>query len=148
MRLEEPTNAYLFQTAQLLLSLYELRREKKMREARHWFLSSFRPETPADFLRLCPPGSETEAYFRMVYSYWEMAASFVTAGIMDSDLFIHNNGELVQVWERIRPLVAAWREAWNNPLAVKNLEEVARRGTMYMKRAHPQAHETFVSKLS
>jgi hypothetical protein len=144
---EHSANTQLFQTAQLLLSLYELRRETKLREARQWFLSSFRPETPTDFFRLCPPGSETETYFRMVSSYWELAASFVTAGIVDQDLFIHNNAELLQVWERIRCLVPAWREAWNNPLAVKNLEEVAKRTAAYMNQAHPLAHETFISKM-
>jgi hypothetical protein len=118
-----------------------------MREAREWFLSSFRPGTVSDFPLICPPGSDQEVFFRMVYSYWEMAASFVTAGIVDEDLFVHNNSELLQVWERIRVLVPLWRKAWNNPLIVKNMEEVAQKAVDYLNRADPEAHATFVAKM-
>lgn len=133
--------------ADLLLSLYELRRESKMREARHWFLASFRPRTAGEFLILCPPGSVQEGYFRMVYSYWEMAASFVIAGVIDQYLFVHNNSELLQVWERIRVLVPAWREAWNNPLTLKHMEAVAEMAIDYLTQGHPEAYTTFVSKM-
>lgn len=147
LKREQIVEERLYQGARLLLYLYELRREPKMREARQWFLSSFRPETVNDFPLICPPGSDQEVFFRMVYSYWEMASSFVTAGIVDEDLFIHNNSELLQVWERIRLLVPLWRRAWNNPLIVKNIEEVARKAVDYLNRADPEAHATFVAKM-
>jgi hypothetical protein len=144
---EQITDQRLYHGACLLLSLYELRREPKMRVAREWFLSSFWPETVDDFPRICPPGSDQEVFFRMVYSYWEMASSFVTAGIVDENLFIHNNSELLQVWERMCVLVPPWRRAWNNPLIVKNMEEVARKAVDYLNRADPEAHATFVAKM-
>ncbi len=83
----------------------------------------------------------------MVYSYWEMASSFVTAGLVDETLFIHNNSELLQVWERIRVLVPAWRQAWNNPLIVKNMEEVAQIAANYLNQADCKASATFVAKM-
>lgn len=147
LKREERSQEGLYQGARLLLSLYELRREPKMREAREWFLSCFRPETPDDFPLICPSGSDQEVFFRMIYSYWEMASSFVTAGIVDEDLFIHNNSELLQVWERIRVLVPLWRRVWNNPLIVKNMEEVARKAIDYLNQADPEAHATFVAKM-
>lgn len=134
-----------FNDAQLLLSLYQLRQDLLFREARKWFAASFRPRTIEEFLDLCPAGSDQEAYFRMVYSYWEMASSFVTAGILDEDLFIHNSSELLLVWERIRPLVPQWRLAWNNPKTVKNIEEVASRAARYLNEGHPEAYSSFVA---
>jgi hypothetical protein len=84
----------------------------------------------------------------MVYSYWEMAASFVTAGLIDQRLFVHNSSELLQVWERIRVLVPAWRQAWNSPLTLKNMEAVAAIAVDYLNQGNPEAYATFVSKMS
>ena len=69
-----------YDDANLLIRLYDLRREEKLREARAWFTANFKPNSMADIQQLCPPGSENNARMRMVASYWDMAASFVTAG--------------------------------------------------------------------
>ena len=79
--------AATYDDAQLLLRLYELRREEKMRTARNWFMRNFRAETLEQFQDLCPLGSEENAYYRMVVSYWEMAASFVAMGVLHHELF-------------------------------------------------------------
>ena len=81
----------------------------------------------------------------MVYSYWEMASSFVTAGILNEELFVHNSSELLMVWERLRPFTPQWRAAWNNPQTIKNLEDVASRAVRYLNAGHPDAHATFVA---
>jgi hypothetical protein len=133
--------------AHLLLKLYELRRDPTFRLARTWFAASFHPLTTEEFVSLCPAGSDQEAYFRMVYSYWEMASSFVTAGVLNEELFIHNSSELLLVWERIRPLVPQWRVVWKNPQTVKHMEEVARRAACYLNDGHPKAHATFVTNI-
>ena len=70
----------------LILKLYELRREEKMRAARSWFAANFKCKSMAEFGQLCPPGSEANAMMRQVTSYWEMAASFVTAGVLNEEL--------------------------------------------------------------
>ena len=141
-------NGPTYQDADLLLKLYELRRETRLRRAREWFVASFHATTPEEFLKQCPPNSQEETWFRMVYSYWEMAASLVVAGILDDELFVHNNSEALLVWERIRPLVDHWRESWANPQTVKNLEAMAGKAAEYLNRSNPDCHSTFVTKVS
>ena len=112
--------------ANLILRLFELRREEKMRQARDWFSKNFHARNLEDFSKLCPHGSQEHAYFRMVTSYWEMAASFVTSGVLHEELFAQNNRELLFVWERIRDIVPAVRESYKNPKLSKTLETVAK----------------------
>lgn len=114
-----------YDDANLLLRLYELRREEKLRQARDWFTKNFRANTVDEFLKLCPLGSQENAYFRMVSSYWDMAASFVTNGVLHRDLFAQNCRELLFVWLRISDFIPAWRERMGNPNIARNLEAVA-----------------------
>jgi hypothetical protein len=114
-----------YDDANLLLRLYELRREEKLRQARDWFTRNFNANTVEEFLKLCPFGSQENAYFRMVSSYWEMAASFVTNGVLHRDLFAQNCRELLFVWIRISDFIPAWRERMGNPNIARNLEAVA-----------------------
>ena len=99
-----------YDDAQLILKLYDLRREERLRKARAWFSSSFRVKMMDDFTRLCPVGSDENASYRMVVTYWEMVASFVTSGVLHKELFFQSGRELLFVWERIRDLVPGVRE--------------------------------------
>jgi len=114
-----------YEDANLLLRLYELRREKRLRKARDWFMKKFHASTKEEFEKLCPPGSEENASYRMVVSYWNMAASFVTYDVLHQELFTRNCSELLFVWERIRDIVPAMRESFQNPNLLRNLETVA-----------------------
>ena len=114
-----------YEDATLLLRLYELRRDDRMRTARTWFSRSFRAGTLKEFDKLCPGGSEENASFRMVVSYWEMAASFVTRGILHQDLFMQNSSELGLVWEQIRRIAPALRDKFQNQNLFSNIERVA-----------------------
>ena len=114
-----------YDDANLLLRLYELRREEKLRHARDWFNKNFHANTVDEFLKLCPIGSQENAYYRMVTSYWEMAASFVTNGVLHRGLFVQNSRELLFVWTRISDFVPAWRERMGNPNYFRNFETVA-----------------------
>lgn len=127
----------------LVLKLYELRREEKLRAARRWFMTSFRPKTLDEVATLCPPGSEEEASFRMVVSYWNMVASFITSGVLNQELFFQSGEEMLFVWERIRDLVPQARERFNNPLLAKNLETVAKAYIQWMNRQSPEMYPTF-----
>lgn len=82
-----------FESAQLNLQLFNLRREPVLREARLWFVTEFNPNTLADAAALA--GGERNAAFRMVISYWEMAASLVTTGAIDAEAFLAAHGEIV-----------------------------------------------------
>ncbi len=107
--------------ANLILRLYELRREPVMREARNWMITFF-PESAQDIVNaLLGPNS---AYYRMVTSYWEMAASFVINGAIDEKMFNEANGEHVVVFSKIQPYLAELREMFGNPNAFVNLEKL------------------------
>src|SRR5262249_38282102 len=66
----------------LILKLYEMRRDEKLRAARGWFAANFKVKTIEEWQKLCPPGSDPNASYRMVTSYWEMVASFITGGVL------------------------------------------------------------------
>ena len=93
----------------LVLRLYELRRESRMREARRWFMRNFKAKTLADQQKLCEPGSDEAEYFNMVVTYWDMAASFIVAGVLRRELFFESNRELLVVWQRIQGFVGEIR---------------------------------------
>lgn len=109
--------------ANLLLRLYELRREPRMREAREWFFANYRPTSLEEMSALAPPGSSADASVRMVMSYWEMVASIVNRGLIDEEFFFENTGEQWAVWGRIRALIPAIRERSMNPHQYGNLEK-------------------------
>ena len=137
-----PTQA-TYEDANLILRLYELRREEKLRKAREWFGANFHAASLEDMQRIAAPGTEENAYFRMVVSYWEMVAALVTSGVLNEDLFLETNGELLFVWERVRELVPAFRAMMKNPNAWRNLETV---GNAFIKRVEangPEAYPTF-----
>jgi hypothetical protein len=111
-----------FESAQLNLQLFDLRREPVLREARAWFLSEFNPETLTDLAALA--GGERNASFRMVLSYWEMAASLVTTGAIDADTFRAAHGEIFATFSKIQPLLAEMRVASGEPDLCKHMEAV------------------------
>lgn len=107
----------------LMLKLYDMRREPLMRVAREWYFGKFRPASLDDIQKQAPMGSKENAYMRMVTSYWQMVASIVNRGLIDEEFFFENTGEQWMVYERIRPFVPAMRERSKNPNQYRNLEE-------------------------
>src|SRR5262252_3109649 len=96
--------------ANLILRLYELRREEKMRTAREWFSFKFFPRTIDDFKALQDPTAPENSYFRMVTSYWDMAASFVVQGVLNPELFVESGGEMLFVWAKIEEFIPQLRQ--------------------------------------
>jgi hypothetical protein len=132
-----------YDDANLILRLYELRRDEKLRQAREWFAMNCHASSLEELQRLAPPGSKENAYIRMVTSYWEMACSFVTAGVLNQDLFLESSGELLFVWERLRHIVPSLREFTKNPKAYHNLETVATAFAKQFEARGPGAYEAF-----
>ncbi len=125
-----------FESAELIMRLYDLRREEKMREARNWFISFF-PESAEDIMRtMIDP--ETSAKYRMVSTYWDMAASFVNRGAISEDMFFDSNGESWVVFSKIQPYVAAVREILGSQTYLSNLESLLMR--------QPNAEETLAGR--
>jgi hypothetical protein len=99
-------------------------------------------------MQAIPMGSPENAYFRMVVSYWEMAASFVTAGVLSQELFFESNGEILGVWERVRAILPGFRAMTKNPESWKNLEKVGNAYIDHMKSKGPGVYEAFQAMLN
>jgi hypothetical protein len=111
-----------YESADLIMKLYEMRREAVMREARDWYIRSFNPETAQDVI-LVARGPHS-GHYRMVSSYWDMACSFVTNGAIDAQMFNDANSEHNAVFSKLAPFVAEIREISQNPNYMKHLEQV------------------------
>ena len=110
------------ESADLILKLYDLRREDKMREARNWIFS-FNPTTVDEYwATMMDP--QVGGYLRMVTSYWDMAASLVNHGAIDAEMFNDTVGEHIMVFAKIQPLLAELRERFENPKAFQHLEKL------------------------
>jgi hypothetical protein len=111
-----------FESAQLNIQLFDLRREPVLRAARSWFLLEFNPES-LDDIRAALMG-EHNAAFRMVVGYWDMAASLVTTGAIDADAFRAAHGEIFGTFSKIQPFLTEMRSAFNEPEFCKHIESV------------------------
>ena len=110
------------ESADLILKLYDLRRETKMREARNWIFSFNTKSADEYWQTMMDP--EVGGYLRMVTSYWDMAAALVNHGAIDADLFNETAGEHVMIFAKIQPFLAEMRTKFENPDVFKNLEKV------------------------
>src|SRR5260370_16531101 len=77
----------------LMLRLYDMRREPRLRQARSWFVEHFHPVAP-DEMEKYPQGGEENTYIRMVMSYWEMVASILNRGLIIYSLFFETTVEI------------------------------------------------------
>jgi hypothetical protein len=109
--------------ADLILKLYDLRREPVMREARNWF-ATFNPQKPEDFLEVLT--SEKSGLYRMVISYWDMACSLVINGAIEAQMFNDANGEHIFVYAKMEPFIPMLREQMQAPQFLGSLEKVVK----------------------
>ncbi|MCI0337953.1 MAG: hypothetical protein L0226_10270 [Acidobacteria bacterium] len=122
------------QDADLIIKLYDLRREKTMRKARNYVFAQFFPQTAEDVKALFADRKHPEynAYFRQVTSYWDMAAAMVNHGAIDRDLFFDTNGEFFAVWAKVGDIITDLRE-FMGPNFLVNLEKLVA--------SHPNAEQ-------
>lgn len=109
------------ESADLIMKLYDLRREEKMREARNWFVGFF-PDSTAEIMQAMI-NPVTSAHYRMATTYWDMAASFVNHGAIDAEMFSEITGEHVIVFAKIEPFLEELRQTMG-PNYLKNLEKL------------------------
>lgn len=129
--------------AELLLRLYDLRREEKLRQAREWFIREFHIESVEELYERYPSGTQENAFFRMVVSYWDMAASIVNHALIKEEFFFENTSEFWMVWARIKKLAPGSRERRKNPEIWKNLEALAEKFEKWLARRAPEALEAY-----
>jgi hypothetical protein len=115
------------ESADLVLKLYDLRREKKMRKARNWIFN-FAPRTADDYIRTVMD-PDVGPYLRMVTSYWDMAAALVNQGCIDSDVFNAANSEHFVVFAKIEPILAELRQKFDRPTMFSNIEQMIAEAT-------------------
>ena len=114
--------------AQLLLHLYDLRREAEMRKARDWWMWQFTPRTADDFLKVAyAAGTQENNWMRQVASYWGLAASFVLQGVLSEELFLRPafSGEMFFVLAKVHPFLPELREKLGDPEVFRDIEKVA-----------------------
>jgi hypothetical protein len=136
-----------YDDANLILRLYETRRDDRMREARQWYAAKFKPKKWEDLATLVPPGSADQASFRMVVSYWDMVASFIVTGVLNKELFFQSGRELLVVFERLRPVLPGIRDDYKDPLYLGNLERVGLDYAAYWQSLNPEAYEAFAKRV-
>lgn len=130
--------------AQIIMQLYDLRREERLRRARTWFMSSIKGITTMEELfRIAPVGSDENAFFRMVVTYWDMAAGFVNSGAVNRDLFFRSSNEMLFVWIRAGALISEMRKMRSNPLLLADLEQAANDMSKWLDSRAPGAFEGF-----
>jgi hypothetical protein len=137
-----------YEDANLILKLYELRREEELRKARSWFMANFNPANAEEMMQKYGFGTPENTNVRMVMSYWDMACSFVTAGVLNQELFFQSNGEMLIVWEKARRVIDGFRNVTRNPKAWSNLETVGNAYIEFMKSRGPEAYEGFQGMLA
>ena len=112
------------QAASVLLTLYELRTEPTLRQARAWFAFEFHPITAREVLSTWLGPGHVSAPYRMVTTYWDMAASLVVQGAIPADMFNEANTEHVALFAKLRPFLSDVRAATEYPDYLRNLEQV------------------------
>ena len=113
--------------AELILRLYELRREAEMRKARNWWGGEFFPQNAEDFMKVVwAMGTQENAWLRQVMSYWGMAASFVLQGVLNEDLFLQPSvsGEMFLIYAKVQPFIEDLRKKMDDPQILLNIEKV------------------------
>jgi hypothetical protein len=110
--------------AEIVLRLYDLRREAVMRESRDAINSQFWPRSFDDVLAVTKRDHELNRPFRQVSTFWEMAYGMVKHGIVNAEYFLESNGEGFFLFAKIQPYLESYRREVS-ALAFRNAEWVA-----------------------
>jgi len=103
--MRKPTHA----DAELLLRLYDVRREPELRRARQWFLTEFKANAWMEIKLRYLSHSDEDRHFRMTTSYWEMVGTLVNRGVLHAEIFFDHTGEDIVTWERCKSWIAEAR---------------------------------------
>jgi hypothetical protein len=110
--------------AELILRLYELRRETVMREARSFVGGAFAPKTVEELVEIVQKGGKETGFVLQVYGYWDMVCAFVVHGMLSEGLVYDTCQEMYFQYAKIQPHLKGFREKMNLPGWMKNIEKV------------------------
>jgi hypothetical protein len=112
--------------AEIILKLYELRREEVMRKARAWVIGEFWPATADEYFAMAMNSADPHnAYVRQVITYWEMAAAMVLHGAVSAELFVDCNAEGFLLLAKFAPILEGIRE--RNPMFMARTSDLVKR---------------------
>jgi hypothetical protein len=112
--------------AQVILQIYDLRREPVMRKARTYVVSEFWPQSYAEFKAVVTGyGTEPNAWFRQVMTYWNMVAAMVLRGAVNEQLFYETNSEPYFLWAKFGDYIAQARKDQIDPEFLSHLDKLA-----------------------
>jgi hypothetical protein len=124
---ERETMPDLVAHGHLIVKLYELRREPELRAARVWYATAFHPHSAEEVATLMRSGFAESAKYRMVTTYWEMAAALVNHGALDEPLFHAANTEHIAVFAKLEPFLGELRQLFREPTYLQELEQLVSR---------------------
>ena len=110
--------------AELILRLYEMRRETGMRAARDYVGGEFMPKSVDEFVSLVREGGKQSGHILQVYGYWDIVAAFVVHGALDEALVYDTCQEMYFQFAKIQPHLAGFRQKMNLPEFLKSIESV------------------------
>ena len=110
--------------AELIVKLYEIRRETALRASRDYVGGEFNPRSVDEFVNLVKDGGKPSGHIMQVYGYWDMVAAFVVHGALDEELIFDTCQEMYFQFEKVQPYVAGFRQKMNLPGFLKSMEAV------------------------
>ena len=125
------TQGNSMQQAELILKLYELRREAVMREARSYVGGDFLPASASEFVEIVSAGGKHTGYVLQVYGYWDMVAAFVQHGALEEGLVYDTCQEMYFQYAKIQPYLMEFRNRMNLPeflISIERVVEGSKRG--------------------
>lgn len=122
-----------YQDADLLLRVYDMRRESRIRRARDFVLGKVAYADYAEFKKKYPPDSNGRRQMGMVFTYWDMVCALIDRGLLNEELFNSCNTEHVYLWLKFRTAIAGMREDYQFPDLLRSLEKVAMRHPIFAR---------------
>ena len=119
-----PKKTPVIAQAELLLHLYELRRETVMRQARSYVGGQFQPHSAEEFIDAIRKGDQQTSYILQVFGYWDMVCAFVVHGTLPEPLVYDTCQEMYFQWAKIEPYVKIFRREMNLPEWMQSIEKV------------------------
>ena len=110
--------------AELILRLYELRRETVMREARSFVGGAFAPKSAEELVELVKKGGKESGFVLQVYGYWDMVCAFVLHGMLSEGLVYDTCQEMYFQYAKLQPWLKGFRAALGLPEWMQNLQKV------------------------
>jgi hypothetical protein len=114
--------------AQLILQLYDLRREAEMRKARNWVTMEFWPQSADDYVKVASAfGTDENAWLRQVTTYWDMVAAIVQQGALNEEFFFApgmGSNEMLFIFAKVHPFLQDLREKTQSPAAFSVVEQI------------------------